>query len=165
MANPIYTCRGTDVVFAPSGGDAALTPTSIADASGRISAEWDRGAGALPCRYFFKLTTKAASALTLGKALELYMCSSNQSGANYEGNQNATADAAFAAADKRNNLEYVGCVLADSTTSGEPQVASGYVTIVNRYVRFVWWNAFGVALSSTAADHELRLTPVWDEVQ
>lgn len=162
MSNKIYVAPETAIVFKSSAGDVVFTPTSVADQAGRISAQWDRGAGSKPSLYRWRAKTKAAAALTAGNVLEIWAATSD--GTIEDGNQ-STADAAFATASKRNNLQYVGVIVADSTTNGEVQQGSGYLMIRDRYVSIVWWNAFGQALSSTAGDHSISLTPVPDEIQ
>jgi len=162
MPNKIYGVAETAITFKSSGGSALFTPTSIANAAGRISERYDRGASSAATRYRWRVVTKAVSALTVGNALEIYIATSD--GTNADGNQ-STSDAAFSAADKRNNLQPIGAVVADSTSSGEVQVASGECVIRDRYFSVVWWNAFGVALSGTAGDHSISFTPVPDEVQ
>jgi len=162
MSNKIYGASETPIVFKSSLGDVTFTPTSVANGAGRISARWDRGAGSKPSLYKWRVHTKAAAALAVGTPLEVYLATSD--GTDEDGNL-GTADAAFASADKRRNLQYVGAINADSITNGEVQIASGLVEIRDRYVSVVWWNALGQALSATATDHTFTLTPVPDEIQ
>jgi hypothetical protein len=158
----ILTKPGTAVSFKSAGGDVTFTPTSVANGAGRISAQWDRGAGSKPALYLWRAKTKAAAALTAGNLLELYLAFGD--GTNVDANM-GTADAAWSTGDKRRNLKRIGAVEADSTTNGEPQHASGLVVITSRYVSVAWWNALGQALSGTAGDHEFTLTPHTPEIQ
>ena len=162
MPNKVYVAPETPIVFKSSGGDVTFRPMNVGNGAGRISARWDRGAGAKPGWYKWRAKTKAASALTVGNQLEIYLATSD--GTNADGNQ-STTDAAFSAGDKRRNLQPIGTLNADSATNGEPQIGSGVIFIADRYVSVVWWNAFGVALSGTATDHEFSLTPIPDEIQ
>lgn len=162
MANKIYGAPESAVTFKASGGDVTFTPQNVSSGAGRISAQWDRGAGSKPTVYVWRAVTKAAAALAVGVALEIYFATSD--GTSVDGNQ-GTADAAFTSSDKRRNVKYVGAVISDSTSNGEVQVASGLVEIRSRYVSVVWWNALGQALTNTAGDHTFSLTPVPDEVQ
>lgn len=164
MANLIYQAPGTTVTFKSSGGDVTFTNTSVSNGAGRISAQWDRGAGSKPGLYRWEATTKAAAALAVGVTLEIYLATAHVSSSQIDGNQ-STADAAFSATDKRRNLQWVGAIVADSTTNGEVQNASGTVFITARYVSVVWWNALGQALSGTAGDHVFTLTPYPAEIQ
>ena len=162
MANKVYVAPETAISFKSSGGDVVFTPASVANGAGRISAQWDRGSGSKPARYVWRVHTKAAAALAVGVALEIYFATSD--GTDVDGNQ-GTSDAAFSAADKRRNLQFVGTVVADSTTNGEVQISSGVVEIYTRYVSVVWWNALGQSLTGTNGDHTFTLTPVPDEIQ
>lgn len=162
MANKIYIDPEAAITFKASGGTVLFTPTSVANNAGRISTQWDRGAGAVPSRYIWRAHTKFAAALAVPASLEIYFATSD--GTDVDGNQ-GTTDAAFSAADKRRNLQFVGTINADSTSNGEVQIASGVVEIFARYVSVVWWNAMGQALTGTAGDHTFSLTAVPDEVQ
>ena len=162
MANKIYVAPETAIVFKNSGGDVTFTPKNVANAAGRISAQWDRGSGSKPGRYYWRVHTKFQAGLTVGNALEVYFATSD--GTDVDGNQ-GTTDAAFSAADKRRNLQFVGTVVADSTSSGEVQIASGLVEVYTRYLSVVWWNATGQTLTNTDSDHTFTLTPVPDEIQ
>lgn len=162
MANKIYGSPESAITFKASGGTVTLTLTSLANGAGRISAQWDRGSGAKPSLYKWRGVVKAAAALAVGVPLEVYLATGD--GTDIDGNQ-STSDAAFSASDKRRNLQYVGSILADSTSNGELQKGSGLVEIRDRYVSLVIWNAFGQALTGTAADHYFSLTPVPDEIQ
>lgn len=164
MANLIYHAPGTPITFKSSGGDVTFTPTSVANAAGRISAQWNRGAGSMPGLYRWEAITKAGAALAVGAVLEIYLATAHVSSSQIDGNQ-STSDAAFSAADKRRNLQVVGSIVADSTSNGEIQTASGWVLITARYVSVVWWNALGQTLSGTASDHSFTLTPYPLEIQ
>lgn len=162
MANLIYAKRETAVSFKASGGDVVFTPQNVSNGAGRISAQYDRGSGSKPAVYEWRAKTKAAAGLTAGTILSIYLSTSD--GTVQDGNL-GTSDAGVSSAAKLNNLQRVGSISADSTSSGEPQYASGFVTIVARYVSVVWFNSFGQALTNTAGDHEFILTPVPDEIQ
>lgn len=165
MANKVYGQYESAITFKASGGTVLFTPTSVANNAGRISDRYDRGGGApfaKPTLYIWRVVTKAGAALAVGTALEVYLATSD--GTSADGNQ-GTSDAAFSAADKRRNLQYLGALIADSTSSGEVQIASGLVEIRERYISVVWWNTLGQSLSGTAGDHSFTLTPVPDEIQ
>ena len=162
MPNKVYVAPESAVVFAPSGGTVTFTPTSLANSAGRVSAQWDRGAGSKPILYRWRAKTKAAAALAIGTRLEIYIATSD--GSIVDGNV-GTADAALSSADKRTNLQQIGVIGSDSTSNGETQQASGLVEIRDRYVSVVWYNALGQALTGTDGDHSFSLTPVPDEIQ
>lgn len=161
MANKIYYNPETAHTFSSS-GNTTFTPQNISNAAGRISAQWDRGSGVQPSLFVWRAKSKAAAVLVAGTRLEIYLSTSD--GTIQDGNL-GTSDAGVSTVAKLNNLRPVGAIVADSTTNGEPQYASGYVEIRDRYVSVVWWNALGQSLTNTAGDHEFILTPVPDEVQ
>lgn len=162
MANKIYNAPETPITFKSSGGTVVFTPQNVSNGAGRISAQWDRGAGSKPGLYRWRARTKAAAALSVGTVLEIYAVTSD--GTTVDGNF-GTADAAVSASDKRRNLEPIGSIVADSTTNGEVQQSSGLIEIHERYFSVMWWNALGQALTNTAGDHEFILTPVPPEIQ
>lgn len=158
-----YFAPESSITFGSNSNTVLFTPKNVASAAGRISAQYDRGSGSKPGLYRWEAKSKYGSALTVGNALEIYLATS-QDGSTIDGNQ-STTDAAFSAADKRRNLQYVGSVVADSTSSGEVQVGSGTVMIYSRYISVVWWNAMGQTLTNVDADHVFTLTPYPPEMQ
>lgn len=162
MPSKVYIAPETAITFKSTGGTVTFTPTSVANGAGRISDQHDRGSGSKPGRYRWRARTKFASALTVGNLMQIYLATSD--GTYVDGNL-GTSDAGLSAVDKLRNLRPVGNVEADSTSSGEVQIASGIVWIYERYVSVVWWNAALIALSATAGDHEFTLEPIPDEAQ
>ncbi len=149
---------GTPRVFKASGGDVVFTPTGVADSAGRISAQLDLGASGRASLYKWIVRTKSAATMTAGKVIEVRLVTSD--GTRVDGNFGAS-DAAVSDGGSRVNAAMVGQAIGDRATSGgDVVVASGMVTIVDRYVQVLWWNALGVALSGTATDHEFVLIPI-----
>lgn len=162
MANKIYAAPESVVSFKASGGTVTFTPTSLASGSLRVSAQYDRGSGSKPGRYVWRLTTKLAS-VAAGAFVSVYLSTSD--GTTQDGNL-GTSDATSSSADKIRNLQWIGNVVCDKgSDSAEPWNGSGVVEIFDRYVSVVVYNISGVALSSTAGDHILTLTPMPDEIQ
>lgn len=161
MANKIYVLQEAATTFSTT-GSVTFTPTSLANGAGRISAQWDRGASARPAMFTARMRCKFATAPTAGNVVEAYLAAGN--GVFVDGNL-GVSDAAVSSSDKRRNLRWLMNLAADSTSSSEIFVATRRVWIPDRYVSILWWNAVGVALSSTATDHEFVLTPISDEIQ
>lgn len=162
MATKVYGARETAIVFKSSGGDAAFTPTSLANAAGRVSAQYDRGATSKPTIYIWRARTKLNVSPTVGAILSVYLATSDGTDADGE---LGTTDAALPAADRRRNLTLIGVIQADEASTTRSMNASGLVEIRERYVQVVWYNEFGQALSGTAGDHQVTLTPAPDELQ
>lgn len=163
--NLVYHKPETAVTFLDSGGTVVLTWASLGNGAGRISAQWDRGAGSKPALHTIQAFVKAAAALAVGAQFEVYLIQSAVS-ADVPGNL-GTADAAVSAADKRRNLGAPVLIInADSTSNGERQVSnSNIVEIYGRYVSIVVWNALGQALTATASDHGATIVPYPADIQ
>lgn len=162
MANKVYTVRETPIVFAPSGGDVVFTPTSLANGAGRISAQLDRGSGAHATRYIWRARYRAAVAPTVGAVVRVYLVTSDGT---YADGDLGTGDAAVSAEIDLGNARLIGAVAADAASTTKDFVASGIVEAAARYLQVAWWNAIGQALSSTAGDQAMTLTPIPDEIQ
>lgn len=165
MANLIYFKPETVTTFAPAGGDVLFTLTSLANGAGRVSDQWDRGAGSKPGLYTIQIKTKAAAALAVGAQLFIYLLQTATS-ANVPGNL-GTTDAAVSSSDKQRNLGApVVLINADSTSNGEVQISnSNIVEIYGRYVSLMAWSALGQALTGTNGDHSVVVAPYPAEIQ
>jgi hypothetical protein len=162
MTDLIYYLPQTIITFGNNSNTVLFTPQSITTAAGRISTQWNRGTGAQPREFRWRAKTKSSSAYTVGAVLEIYLATSD--GTTVDGNF-GTSDAGFSSADLRRNLQPVGTIVADNTTAGNPLQASGRIDIEEQFVSVVWWNALGVTLTGTAADHLFELTPVPSQLQ
>jgi hypothetical protein len=151
--------QGTTVTWQASDGTYVLTLTSLATAAGRKGAGHDFGA-TFPLRARIALKTLFASAPTAGLPVEVYWSSSHDN-TDFDAGT-AAGDAAMSDTDLLRQLTFVGVLPADNTTNS--QQASWVFDIPARYGYPVVFNASGQALSSTAGDHVLSLTPLIDEV-
>lgn len=163
MANKIYVAPESAVTFGSNTDTVLWSIKNVANGAGRISAQWDRGTGSKPGWYRWQMKTKAAAALAVGVALELWLAFS-RGGSIVDGNF-GTSDAAASAADKRNNLTRLGSIIADSTTNGEVQIGSGVIFLPYRYVSVLGWNTLGQSLTNVDADHQLAFEAIPWEIQ
>ena len=162
MPNKIYRAVETSITFQDSGGDAVITLQGLGYGAGRISAQYDRGAGSKPARYNWKAVFQYASAPQVGETIELYIAESD--GTYVDGNV-GTADAALTS-DKRKNLTLIGLVIVDTTAADTNIIASGICHIWQRYFSLGVWNASsGDNLKNTANASKVIFTPMPDEVQ
>ncbi len=162
MANLIYTASQTAITFKESGGDAVITLINLGFGAGRVSAQYDRGAGSKPMRYSWKAVMQFETAPAVGELVEIYLAQSD--GTNVDGNV-GTADAALTT-DKRRNLDLIGVVVADSTSTATSNIASGICYIWQRYFSVGVWNASAADnLENTANANYITFTPIPDEVQ
>jgi len=140
-----------------SGGDGAFTATSLANGSARQGGKVD--VSTLLANVRLQVRAKPTSAATTGLSWDLYLSWSNSATAATDNDGDATGtDAAYptdgALADRLKALQFVGSLVA--TAANESHV--GFVGQVRRladYCSPVLVNNCGVALSSTASDHEI----------
>ncbi len=162
MANKIYYAPESALTFKDSGGSAVLALQNLGFGAGRISARYDRGAGSKPARYRWRAVIQFETAAVVGELVEIYLAPSDGT---YMDGTLGTSDAALTA-DKRRNLDLIGVVVVDTTSTATGIVASGICYIWDRYVSVGVWNASaGDNLENTANASFIELMPVPDEVQ
>lgn len=152
----IYQTQGTDVTWKASGGTHVLTLTSLANNNGRKGDSHDFGAN-FPQLARVDLLTKFTVAPTALKTIDVWWASSAD-GSNFS--------AALAAGDGAQNdfslpfqLHFVGSLPLLAATSAQRKVF--VFAIPSRYgFPVVMNNGTGQALSATAADHALTITPL-----
>jgi hypothetical protein len=159
----IYTVRETAILFADSAQteDATLTLSALASGAGRVSARYDRGAGAIASLYEWRLNWSLSGTNVLLAAAEIWIFTSD--GTNADGIV-GTADAALATG-QRNAGKLAGLALVTQTTTNTVMTSSGYVWIPSRYVSMGVWNATTLAFQTSTSLHQLYLIPVPDEAQ
>lgn len=162
MANEILVKNGTQTTWTSSGGDKAITLTSLANNAGRIGASLDRGA-TRSRRLRFTVQVDFATSPTDGTTVDLYLVTSDNN-TNWDGGTSPT-DAALGSADTLRNYIFVGSLVCDNLTSPN-QLQSFEIECGARYIAPVLYNnATGQALTSTGTDQKIILTPIIDEVQ
>lgn len=158
--NKIYQTPGTTVTFMNTGGDVTLTLKNTANGHGRVSNQWDRGAGALPARVKVEACIKGASAIAISAGWHLYAYAA-QGGATLS---DLTADADLTAETQLNNFLYIGKLLASSNAVG-PFYGSWVVELVGRYVNLAVWNPSGQAIDNADGTSYIKITPMPDDIQ
>jgi hypothetical protein len=162
MANKVYRAIETAITFKDSGGDAVITLANLGFGDGRLSAQYDRGAGSKPARYKWKGVFQFESAPAVGERVEIYLAESDGTSAD---GAVGTSDAALTAGQK-SNLKMIGIVLAQTTDTATNFIASGLCTIWERYISVGVWNASaGANLENTANANFVTLTPMPEEIQ
>ena len=147
MASKIYYAPETAITFKDSGGSAVLALQNLAFGVGRISAQYDRGSGSKPMLHSWKGVVQFETAPVVGELVEVYLAQSNGT---YVDGTVGTADAALAS-DKRRNLDLIGVIVVDTTSTATDIVASGFCYIWQRYVSVGVWNgSAGDNLENTA---------------
>ena len=138
---------------------ATITLASLASGSARQATVIDLGA-THSRDVLIRLKTKWASSPTGGTLLRIFAawCETTSG---YPGGCSGS-DAAFSDIDDLRNLDELKPLVADADT--DSQVVSCYVRVQARYLILVVYNdATGQALSSTAGDHALTVTPHKDQ--
>lgn len=163
MAIQLYSKNaiGTALSWKSSGGDYAITLTSLAIAGARQGVKGDLGAY-FAQRWAVLLSSAVASAATNGNALELYWAGSTSATAGTENPGAATGtDASFGTpAEYKLQLLPVGNLVLSNNAGTAVQIQMFEFFPRYRYGMPVLVNSSGVALSGTAGNHEIRLTPL-----
>jgi len=168
-ANKIYVEPGAAAVFAAAGvtGQTVLwTPQNTAAGNGRTSNMWDRGAGAHPLRYRWRLRTRWAATATAGDVIRVYLIFSDSA------TDETQTDCGYAFVDQtytnETGIVFSTLLIGTLTSSGlnQAESSSGLCDLYARYVALTIWNgAASKALTNTAGDHIFTLTELPDEIE
>lgn len=166
MANNVYVTEEASVVFAPSGGDEPFTITSLASGAARVSDQYDFGASAHSEWFLVKLETKSGGTPVVGERLDLFCAlANNGAAAETDGDVSQTDSALSSPGNVTPNLQFVGSLFVQSTSTSQETRKSWIVRIPTRYVSFVLVNNTSQALSGTAGDHTVTMTPIPPQIQ
>jgi hypothetical protein len=163
MANKVYlVADGSAITFQDSGGTVTLTLQNLAFGAGRISARYDRGAGAKPQIAKWRAKVQFETAPIVGEAVDILLSESD--GTDADGTP-GTADAALTS-DKRRNLEPIGRVVVDTTSVTTDIIASGTFLVTDRYFSLGVWNgSAGDNLENTANANVITVQFYAEEIQ
>ena len=155
-----YVNPGTAVEFSDSGqagNNVVITLSALASGAGRVSAQYDKGAGAQPAWWSMVCRLQLTGTNVVGATVEFYIVHGD--GTDTDGNV-GTADAALTT-DKRRNLHYVGVLVVDQTTTNTTMVASfRNIYIPERRFSLAVWNATSLPLRTDTTVHQCQLTPM-----
>lgn len=162
MANKIYRVLETSLTFKDSGGSAVITLQNLANGVGRVSAQYDRGAGSLAQDFFVIAVMEYASAPQLTEVVEIYTFEGDGT---YVAGTLGTSDAALTSA-KKVNGNLVNLNIVDTTSTNTDVVSMGRCTITMRYFSVGVWNgSSGDNLRNTANTSSVIFIPVPPEIQ
>lgn len=168
MANLIYTLPETAIVFTESGGDAVFTPKNVANAAGRVSAQYDRGSGAKAMLYRVEAQFKVQSNITPGTVnilTEVYIATAHVVSTDVDSGL-GVSDAALSTRNQLLNARLIGTVVPTGTAAGAgPFNASFTVEILARYISVALWNATGQTFTNVNGDNYVKLVPMPDQIQ
>jgi hypothetical protein len=160
----IYATAGTPATFKDSGGTVVITLQNLANTVGRISAQWDRGAGAsLPIRHRVRCVFpfQATHTVVVGTWVSVYMATSD--GTNIDGTVGA-ADAALTA-NQALNLKLIGIVVVDAVAADQKITGTFDVDIYERYVSIGVMNNTADHLQDDANACIITITPYPEDIQ
>jgi len=168
MALPDYfKCEaGTAKSWKASGGDYALTLTSLANGSYRQGAKGDLGA-AWAQEWVAMIASSVGSAATNGLTLGLWWApsTSGTAGTDNPGNCDGTDSALSNGSELVGQLIFIGPLNLSNARGTNIQKQFHSFFPPTRYGMPVVGNLSGQTAGSTAGDHEVRLTPVEANVQ
>lgn len=162
MALPDYLRiqNATAKVWKSSGGDAAITMTSVANNAARQGVKLDFGT-TRGARYRVWATVELAATPTAGNTILLYMAPSNSgtAGTNNPGNVSGT-DAAYSGYSSNldaslEHLDFVGTLVVTAQATSTVQVIEireGFYTPRDRYGSLVVYNKSGASFHSSATN-------------
>lgn len=158
--------QGTAKSWKSTGGDYAITLTSLASAAAREGGKGDLGA-TWSRRWAVFFTSSVAVAATNGKEIELYWAPSTNATAGTDNPGNVTGvDAALSnPTELVPQLIFIGSLTLSNARGTNIQKQYFVFYPPTRYGTPVVQNLSGQALGATAGDHEIRLTPVDDLVE
>lgn len=167
--NLIWTKPGTGKSFKPSGGDYAISLTSLGNNAGRISAKatlWaDMSAPRGEDRWTLICQLKPAATPTAGNYAKVALCFWDPTGTYQQGGGTLGAsDAAITAEADLNNCWLRQIVVEAASSRTIIGIWHG-ILIPTPYVSLGIWNATGAALTGTGTDHFAVLLPTPPEIQ
>lgn len=172
MALPDYSnlLRGTDIEWSTTGGK-LITLTSLANGSAREGAKSDTlddSTYGMPEILTITFESAVAVAATSGNVISLYFGWSNSATAGTNNPSNLTgADAGLSNPTQLSaQSNFVAdLALSNALGTGVQRVTGVMVAPVDRY--FIPWvlNSSGQALSGTAGDHKIIVTPWYRRIQ
>jgi hypothetical protein len=164
-ASKLYYNPETKLTFKGSGGDVTLTFASAADQSLSVSDQYDRGAGAKPGLYRWRIQTQINASGTVGRQARIYLIQTNDA-TDIPGRVGTSDTEISSAADRVRNLGApIGAAVADVTTDNVDFIATGVCFVYDRYISVGIFNDMGVALHATEGNHYFELTPIPPEAQ
>lgn len=157
--------RGTQLLFANTGGDAVWTPADTALAHGRLSAVLDLGV--LHARWYeWRCSMQWVDTAAAGDQLRLYLITSASSNSALSTDGSITFGDADVASETvyQTNCRLLGIITSSGAIQSE--AGSGVIEIPARYIGIMGWNGSATkALHTTDATFAFTLVPLIDDIQ
>ncbi len=157
---------GTPITWKSSGGDKALTLTSLTNGSAREgdkSATLVDGTKGMPEVVEFRLESAVGSAATTGKEINLFVGESDSATAGTANPGNMTgADAGLSTPTELTpQLNFAGALVLSNTRGTNVQIQRLRYKPLAPYLIPLIYNDSGQTLSGTAGNHQLVMTPYY----
>lgn len=170
MANLIYRNREATLFFLPAAAAQAETAILEVDAlsagAGIGSGNHDLGEGAIARIYEWVAFAQFDATPAVGEAVDIYLkTSGNSASATIKPLNDDGYAVAVSAADKLNNLHFIGSIVIDEAAANIETVARGTILIDARAVSVVWFNNTAAATTSDVDENGFYLSPAPDEIQ
>lgn len=160
MANEAYIASGTvKSINGEVGADAAWSVEGLTNTAGRVSAQLDLGAAPRAGIYAWSCEVQLQATPTQYNTLDIYVATAPEDDSTQISGDVGATDAALGDVDMLKNLRYIGSVTVENAAAGEKNVASGEITLYERYVSFVIYNGSGATVNATDSNFQFKLTP------
>ena len=158
MANKVLMQEETTKVWTASGGDYALTLSSVSAGAVRVGEQGDLGAAPRSRWHKWRYVNDSfGSAPTVGQSVDVYWASGD--GTYTDGNV-GTSDAAGSTV-ALPNIKFLGSATVQTTSTTDDIIISGIVELADRYGAPVIDNNTLVTITGG----RFELTPIPDEIQ
>ncbi len=160
MPSKIYMQEEATVVFgAEAGDDVAWSTNSVLDGAGQQSAQYDLGLAPRSQDYRVRFYSRLQAGAAINQTLDLYLKTGDDPALHLD-NDEGVGDIPLSAVSKLVNLHYIGSIAVDSTGVDIELVSSMYVSIISRYIHFVFQNQSGAETSAALSATKVELTPI-----
>jgi hypothetical protein len=160
----LLTIFGTPVTFSDSGSTAVITLNNLAANTGRVSAQVDRGAGAIPTWFTLRGTFQKGVAGVVDEVIWVYIITFNAAGTHGDGEVGAS-DAALTAVQAKNIPIRFPVFVPFTSTNTDFTASYPPFEIASRYFSVGVLNSLTGLLRAVANSCVITLTPVNMEAQ
>ena len=166
MANQILIAPETTVEFRDTGGDETLVLASLAAGAGRLAALHDWGAAPRATRYQLKFFCQFNTTPVIGETVRISISEAGLAATGSDATSSGPITQGPMTLPRHElNLRLIAVLTVDeASTSGVMSVEAIFETAARHFGPAVVNNTAD-ALSSTAADNGVDITPIPDEIQ
>jgi hypothetical protein len=159
MTSKAYVLTETALKFnGEAGADVAWSMEGVTDGAGRVSAQYDLGAGARAFEFDWSCELLWQATPVQYQALELYIAGAPDGDSTQISGDIGATDAALGDIDQVSNLQLIGTVVVEDAGVTK-MVASGSFEFSNRYITIAGLNNGGATINATDSNFIFTLTP------